>query len=73
MNQGKLSAHCSFIGMNDEDFNLQCLSNAKRLFSETLSQKNHGQASFDKQVYQYAVLVSFTETPPTITTGTHTG
>ena len=42
LNQGELAAHCSFIGMNDANFNLQCITNAKRLFSETLSQKHHG-------------------------------
>ena len=41
--QGELSDQCSFIGMNDADFNAQCLSNAKILFSETLSPKKHGQ------------------------------
>ena len=42
LNKGGLSAHCSFIGLNDADFNSQCLSNAELLFYETLSPKNHG-------------------------------
>ena len=49
LNQGDISYHCSFIGINDADFNSQCLSNAKRLYSETLSPKKHGQLSFDKK------------------------
>ena len=32
LNQGELAAHCSFIGLNDANFNLHCLSNEKRLF-----------------------------------------
>ena len=59
--------------MNETDFNSECLSNAKRLFYETLSPKNHGQVIFDKKGYQDAVLVSFTATSPAITTSTHTG
>ena len=35
--------------------------------------KKHGQVGFDKKCYQDAVLVSFTATPPDITTVTHTG
>ena len=72
MNQGELAAHCPFIGLKCADFNSQCLSNAKYLFSETLSPKNHGQVSFDKKGYHDAVLVSFTATPPNITTTIHT-
>ena len=59
--------------MNDEDFNSQCLFNAKNLFSETLSPKKYGQISFDKKGYQYAVLVSFNKTPPDFSTATKTG
>ena len=59
--------------MNDADFNSQFLSNAKSLFFETLSPKNHGQVSFDKKGDQDAVLVQFTATPPDITTAYHTG
>ena len=72
LNQDELAAHCSFIVMNDADFNSWYLSNAKHLFSKTLSPKNHGEVSFDKKGYQDAVLVSFTEIPPTITTYIHT-
>ena len=54
-------------------FGSQCLSNAKHLFSETLSPKNHSQVSFDKQGYQYEVLVSFNSTPHNMTAATHTG
>ena len=32
LNQGKLAAHCSFIGLNYAYFNLQSLSNAERFF-----------------------------------------
>ena len=49
LNQGELAAHCSFIGTKDADFNLQCIPNAKRLFSETVSPKKHGQVSLDKK------------------------
>ena len=45
-----ISAKYSFIGLNVAGFNLQCLSNSKRLFSETLSPKNNGQVSFDKKL-----------------------
>ena len=72
LNLGELSYHCSFIGLNDVDFNSRCLFNAKYLFSEMLSPKNHGQVSFDQNNNQDAVLLSFTETLPNITTDTHT-
>ena len=42
-------------------------------FMKRYHQKKHVQVSFHKKVYQDAVLVSFTETPPDITTSTHTG
>ena len=38
-NQGEISDLCPFIDLNDEYFNLQCLSNAKTLFSETWKEK----------------------------------
>ena len=41
--------------------------------SETLSPKGHGKVSFDKKGYHYAVIVSFTETPPVIAKATHIG
>ena len=50
LDQGEHSAHCSIIGPNDAHFNSQRLSNAKRLFSETLSPKNNSEVSFDKKV-----------------------
>ena len=64
LNRGELSFRCSFICLSDANFNSRCLSNAKSLFSETLSPKQHGQVSFDKKGYQDAVLVSLNETPP---------
>ena len=73
MNQGELDAHCLFIGMNDAGFNSRCLSNVKRLFSETLSSKHIGQLRFDKEDHHDAVLVFFTITPPKTTTANHTG
>ena len=48
MNQSQLAAHCSFIGLNDADFNSWCLSNANNLFSKILSPKKHSQVNFDK-------------------------
>ena len=48
---------------------IQC----KRLFTETVSTKKHGQVSLEKKVYQEALVVSFTENPPAITTDTHKG
>ena len=51
LNQREISYHCLFIGLNDSLFISHCLSNAKRLFSETLSQKKQGQVSFDKKVF----------------------
>ena len=56
LKQGELASHCSCIGLNDADFNSYWLSNEKRLYSETLSPKNHGQVSFDKIGYQDEVL-----------------
>ena len=73
LNQGELASHCTFIGLNDAQFNLQCLSNVKCLFYETLSPKNHGRVSFDNKCYQDAVLVAFTATPSDATTATYTG
>ena len=48
---------------------IQC----KRLFTETVSTKKHGQLSLEKKVYQEALVVSFTAPPPAITTSTQTG
>ena len=73
LNQGELAPHCSFIGLNGADFNSWCLSNAKHIFYELSSTKNHGQLSFYKEGYQDAVLVSFTATTPNSTTSIHTG
>ena len=73
MNHCELASHCSFIGLKDEDFNSHCLSNGESLFYEMLSPKNHGQVSFDKKIYQNAVLFSCTESPLTIITANHTG
>ena len=72
MNQGELSAHCSFIGMNDAYFNSHYLPNTKHLFSETVSPKNPCQVSFDKKGDQNEVLVSFTATPLNINTDIYT-
>ena len=49
-NKGELYYHCSFIDLNDAEFNSQFLSNAKCLFSETLLLKNHSQVRFTKEV-----------------------
>ena len=73
LNQGEISSHYSFIGLNDVYFNSQCLPKSKCLFFETLSPNNHSQVSLDNKGYQYEVLVSFTATLPTITTVTHRG
>ena len=73
LNKGELAARYSFISLNDADFNSYSLSNAKRLFYETLSPKKHGQVSFDKKGYQDIILVSFTASPPKITTAIHKG
>ena len=72
LNQGEIAAHCSFIGTNNADFNLHSLSNPRRLFSETISPKNHCQVSYDKIGYQDSALVSFTEILPEITTDNNT-
>ena len=72
-NQDETSSNYSFIGLNDAYFNSRCFSNAIFLFSETLPPKHHGQVSFDKKGYQDAVLVSFTATPPNITTAINNG
>ena len=45
----------------------------KKIFSETVSSKNHGQVSFNKKIYYDAILVLFTATPYFITTSTNTG
>ena len=57
LNQCELSSKCSFIELNDADFNFNCLSNIERLFSETLSPKKYSQVSYGKKGYQDAVLV----------------
>ena len=72
LKQGELADHYSFIGLNYAGFNLQYLSNSKRLFSKNVSPTHYSQVSFDKK-YQYAVLVFFTETSPYVTTATHSG
>ena len=71
--QVEIAVQCSSIDMNDEDFSSQCLSNAKNLYSETLSPKNHEQVRFDNKGYHGEVLVLFGATLPKITTDTHTG
>ena len=73
LKQGGLAPYCSSIVLNNADFNSKWLSNAKSLFSETLSPKKHDHVSFDKEGYHDAVLVLFTATPPNITTDIHTG
>ena len=72
MRRGEIADHCSLIGLKDADFNSQFISNAKRLFSETLSPKNHGQVCLDRKGYQYELLVSFTLTTSAISAATHT-
>ena len=57
--------------MNDSGFNSRLISNAKRLFSETVSPKTHVQIFLDKKCYHRALIFSFTATPPYITTATH--
>ena len=59
--------------MNDSGFNSRLISNAKRLFSETVSPKTHVQIFLDKKCYHRALIFSFTATPPYITTATHIG
>ena len=56
-----------------KNFNLQCISNEKCLFSETLSPKNHGRVSFDKKGHHDEILASFSVTTTAITTPNHTG
>ena len=58
--------------MKDADFNLQCVSNSKHLFYETISLKNHGQVCLDRKCYQGSLLVLFIETTPASTTATYT-
>ena len=45
------------ICMNDADFNLHYISDAKHLFPETVAPKKYGQVNFDRNVYQDALLV----------------
>ena len=73
MKQGKLASHCSLTGPKDADLNSHCISNAKRLFYETLSPKKHGQLSFGKKGYQDTFLVSFTVTSANTNTAIHNG
>ena len=39
LNQGELYSHSSFIGLNDADFNVQCISNANVYFLKRYHQK----------------------------------
>ena len=73
MNQAELASHCSLIGTKDADFNSQCIYNAKRLFYETVSPKNHDRLCLVWKDYQDALLVWSNETPPAIDTDTHAG
>ena len=73
LNQGELTIYCLFIGMKYSSFNSQYISNAKRLFYETLSPKKHGQVCLDRKDYYDALPVSFTANTPDITTATHIG
>ena len=59
--------------MKDSGFNFKGITNAKCLFSETVSPKNHGQVCLDGKVYQDTLLVSFNSTSSEINTSTHTG
>ena len=65
MKQGKLSLRQSFIGLKDADFNSRYLSNAKHLFSETLSQNITFKYVLTK-CYHNTVLFLLTATPPYI-------
>ena len=73
LNQDELATHCLLIGIKDADFNLQCISNAERLFSEMSSPKKHGQLCLYRNFYYDALLVSFTATTPVMTTDMNAG
>ena len=56
LNQVELAAQCSFIGINDEYFDSMCISNAKRLFSETVSPKIIVKYIWTEKVYSIYFL-----------------
>ena len=73
LNQGELTIYCLFIGMKYSSFNSQYISNAKRLFYETLSPKKHGQVSYKKNVIRiqqkFQLLRHHVPSPHIITLG----
>ena len=72
MSRGKISAYCSLIGIKDVCFYLKHISNIERFLSEAVLPKNYGQVCLYIKTYQDAIIISFNETPPSITTVTHT-
>ena len=73
LNQDDFTTHFTSIVLKDDVFHLQFISNAKSLFSYMVSLKNHIQVCLYKKRYQYALLFSFAENPPFITTVNYTG
>ena len=71
LNHGELFSRCSLIGIKYSGFQSQCISNAKRLLSETFSLKHYGQVCFHIKWYQDSFLVQLISTPPDITTPNH--
>ena len=51
INQGVLTSHSSFICMDNNEFNLQCISNENFSFSGIVSQKKHGQVCLNRKFY----------------------
>ena len=72
LNQGKPAANCKLIDIKDADFDLQCISNEKQLFSETSQHKKHCQVNLEMKFHYYELLVSFNATSSSINTDTHT-
>ena len=57
LNQGELSNNCLLIAMKDSDISFLFISNAKRLYDETLSPKKYVQVCMDIKGYQDSLFV----------------
>ena len=55
--QGEIDNHWSLLGLKDAYFNFNCIYNAARLFSETVSPKQNGQVYLHWKVCHDALLV----------------
>ena len=65
MNRGELADKCSWLSMKDDDFHSQCISNVKRLFSETVTQKSMVKYVFtEKDTRMHFLFILIQPDPP---------